>query len=289
VRPGATIALAIAIALGVCAGPSAADDEPSASLRVAVFDVGDATVRTAVASALRAHGYGVLDPQLVDTAARGARYSGSLNLGRDEARRLGQVVGATVLVLGTVSTVERESDNATHYWDSFVGLFLVDGVSGALLRYRGCRATAGDGAGALEKAMAAVRAEVASWGTLLAGAVARREQSGRDDGWDPAAVDLVSQSETAADVTPPRFFKRPAPSFTDDAERVHAVATVDLVVQFNADGTYGPVEVVRWAGFGLDEGAVEAVRAARFWPAKRDGHPVPARALLRYNFRYRER
>ena len=65
-------------------------------------------------------------------------------------------------------------------------------------------------------------------------------------------------------------------------------ATVDLVVEFGADGTIGPVEVSRWAGFGLDEAAAESVRARPFLPATVAGKPVSCRALLRYNFRVRD-
>jgi outer membrane biosynthesis protein TonB len=45
------------------------------------------------------------------------------------------------------------------------------------------------------------------------------------------------------------------------------------------------VEVVRWAGFGLDEAALSTVRQLHFAPARRDGTAVPMRVLLRYNFR----
>jgi hypothetical protein len=43
--------------------------------------------------------------------------------------------------------------------------------------------------------------------------------------------------------------------------------------------------VARWAGFGLDEATVNTVRQLHFFPAHRDGVPIPMRVLLRYNFR----
>jgi outer membrane biosynthesis protein TonB len=45
------------------------------------------------------------------------------------------------------------------------------------------------------------------------------------------------------------------------------------------------VDVVRWAGFGLDEATTETVRQMHFRPAMRNGSPVAMRVLLRYNFR----
>ena len=60
---------------------------------------------------------------------------------------------------------------------------------------------------------------------------------------------------------------------------------MDVAVEISADGRVGHVEVVRWAGFGLDEEVVSTVRRMRFRPAERDGEPVAVRVLLRYNFR----
>jgi hypothetical protein len=191
--------------------------------------------------------------------------------------------------MGTVSVVERQSDNGSLMYDAFVALFLVDGRSGKLLRYKGFRATAPDRSAALERTRGEVRAEATAWSELCRRAAAGSGSAALDPAWDPDAVAFVADPHGAAGRVPPRFFKRPSPGFTADAERAHAVATVDLVVQFNADGTYGPVEAVRWAGFGLDEAAAEAVLASRFWPARRDGKPVSARALLRYNFRFSDR
>jgi TonB family protein len=50
-------------------------------------------------------------------------------------------------------------------------------------------------------------------------------------------------------------------------------------------GEISRVEIVRWAGFGLDEAAVNTVRQLHFVPARRDGQAIPMRVLLRYNFR----
>jgi TonB family protein len=64
-----------------------------------------------------------------------------------------------------------------------------------------------------------------------------------------------------------------------------AEATVDALVEIGADGEVGQVEIVRWAGYGLNESVVATVRQMHFFPALRAGAHVPVRALLRYNFR----
>lgn len=256
--------------------------------RIAVLDAGaGAELRAAVAVAAGRAGT-VLDAALVDSAVRGTGWKGSANLSRDEARGLGLVAGADALVFVVASEVERASDNNPEAWDLLVGLLLVDARTGELLRYKGIRASGATKAMARERALEGVRAETGEWEARVRAAVDRR-LAGVGPRWDPDAIDFVTNPEGRDGLVPPRFFRRPAPTFTDDADRMRVVATVDLVVQFNADGAYGPIEVVRWAGFGLDEAAIDAVRACAFWPARRSERPVSARALLRYNFRFRDR
>jgi TonB family protein len=60
---------------------------------------------------------------------------------------------------------------------------------------------------------------------------------------------------------------------------------VDVLVDISADGEVSRTEIVRWAGFGLDEAVTSTVGQMHFRPAMREGAPVPARVLLRYNFR----
>ena len=75
------------------------------------------------------------------------------------------------------------------------------------------------------------------------------------------------------------------PAYPDSAARAEAEATVDVVVDVGTDGEVGDVQVVRWAGFGLDEITVATVRQLHFFPAMKNGTPIPMRVMLRYNFR----
>jgi TonB family protein len=285
---GAGLALVVAFALSgaAAAGTPRSRDDAAGAVRAGVFDVpGLPWVRALIAMRLRAAGATVLDSGLTDAAASGAGFDGALSRTSDEWRRIGSVVGADVLALGTGSVVEREADNGSRTWDGFLGLFLVDGRTGKLLSYRGLRAQGPERDGVVERLRAEAGAVAAQWPERCAGAVARRTVE--PEAIAAPEVDLVATPDVPG-VSPPRFFTRPAPQFTDDADRAHVVATVDLAVTFNPDGSYGPIEVLRWAGFGLDEAAVSAVRACRFFPARRGEKPVAARALLRFNFRFRE-
>jgi outer membrane biosynthesis protein TonB len=57
------------------------------------------------------------------------------------------------------------------------------------------------------------------------------------------------------------------------------------VADVGTDGEVHDVQVVRWAGFGLDEVTTATVRQLHFFPALKDGKPVRMRVMLRYNFR----
>jgi TonB family protein len=83
----------------------------------------------------------------------------------------------------------------------------------------------------------------------------------------------------------PRPFRRLQPQYPDTAARLGVAATIDVLAEIDARGEVADVEVVRWGGYGLDESVLATVRQLHFFPAQRDGAPVPMRVLLRYNFR----
>ena len=100
-------------------------------------------------------------------------------------------------------------------------------------------------------------------------------------------VDISTDEGARAnsDLREPAPYRRLHPTYTDAADRAEAEATVDAAVEIGSDGEVARVEIVRWAGFGLDESVASTIRQMHFRPATRDGEPVPVRVLLRYNFR----
>ncbi|HEX8887957.1 MAG TPA: energy transducer TonB, partial [Pyrinomonadaceae bacterium] len=87
----------------------------------------------------------------------------------------------------------------------------------------------------------------------------------------------------------PQPYRRLRPAYPEEAARADAEATVDVQVELDSEGEVAKIEVVRWAGFGLDEATINTVRQMHFRPAMRDGTPIPMRVLLRYNFRKPQR
>ncbi len=103
---------------------------------------------------------------------------------------------------------------------------------------------------------------------------------------EPAVEDAPEEGSPAAEgFRAPQPYRRLRPPYPDTAARAEAEATVDAAVEIDAGGEVRRIEIVRWAGFGLDDAVIETVRQLHFRPAMRDGAPVAVRVLLRYNFR----
>ena len=76
-----------------------------------------------------------------------------------------------------------------------------------------------------------------------------------------------------------------SPPYTALANLYRVTATVDIEVDFDESGVVSHTEIVRWAGFGLDEAVAETVRKMNWRPALKNGKAIPIRVLLRYNFK----
>ena len=79
--------------------------------------------------------------------------------------------------------------------------------------------------------------------------------------------------------------ERISPEYTAIADFYNVEATVDISVDIDSDGKILHTEIVRWAGYALDESVTEAVRKMNWRPAERKGKFLPMRILLRYNFK----
>ena len=85
-------------------------------------------------------------------------------------------------------------------------------------------------------------------------------------------------------VQPPQLEKFVPAPYPPEAKDKNIEGNVVLQLDIRADGRVVGVTVLNPAGHGFDEAAVEAARQFVFAPALRDGKPIPARILYRYNF-----
>ena len=263
---------------------------------VSVLDLG-ATPTAQIAadvlrSQLRSTGEVVVaDADLSRAAARGIGYAGSLNLTTSEARDLGAALAAEFYIIGDAQTLRRSSFQTPVYYESYCSIFLVSARTGRLLFW--------ERPSFENKEATNAEAQLSQY---LSGDDLRRRlleavrQAHADEhikrtilpSVAEAVIEEAPDDEKAAEIQGirlPRPYRRLRPAYPDSAARAEAEATVDVVVDVGTDGEVGDVQVVRWAGFGLDEITVATVRQLHFFPAMKNGTPIPMRVLLRYNFR----
>lgn len=262
---------------------------------VAVLDFGETTIGVRVADRIRAQlsrrtEFSMIDREQAGAAARGANYAGSLNLTLNEARALGASIGCDYLIVGRAETVRRSrSDNQTYY-EAIAAIFVVSARTGKLLMWDSVNEEAASEEAA-ERVLLGDRtfAHAERCRIIINRAREDEEIARRRAMQETGAVafeELPEENSLAAqEFRAPQPFRRISPTYTDAARRAEVEATVDVIVEIDTSGEVNRVEIVRWAGFGLDEAIIEAVHAMHFRPAMRAGVPVPVRVLLRYNFR----
>lgn len=263
---------------------------------VSVLDLGATPVAKTAAETLRTRlrtsgDLSVVDPDLSRAAAKGIGYSGSLNLTLAEARDLGAALAAEFYILGDAQTLRRSSFQSPVYYESYCSIFLVSARTGQLLlwerpSFENNEATTAEArlsqylsSDDLRRRLLEVIKKAHADERLKRTIVSTAPE---------AIIEEAPEDEKAAEIQGIRFprpYRRLRPAYPDTAARAEAEATVDVVVDVGTDGEVGDVQVVRWAGFGLDETTVATVRQLHFFPAMKNGSPIPMRVMLRYNFR----
>ncbi len=256
-------------------------------LRLAIVDL-DGDEPGTVTAALRSLGaeFCLLDEEQTRAAMRGSGYAGSLNLSRQEARALGMSLGCDFYILGKVQLLRRIASAEEFYYEAYAGLFIVETRTGGLISFAFERTQAATESQARAQLVELIKQQ---WPRSVAAINAAREESRAKAEVTARAPDKVIEVLTEGAETEglrlPIFYQRLKPAYPEEASLAGITATVELEVVFRDDGQVGEVEVVRWAGYGLDQSAIATVRQLRFKPAERDGRPVTVRALVRYNFR----
>ncbi|MDT7540125.1 MAG: hypothetical protein QOE33_29 [Acidobacteriota bacterium] len=263
--------------------------------RVAVLDFGDAASSHRIADELALalpsdpQRFNVLSRPQSRAAARGVGYKGSLNLSLEEARDVGAAVGCDFFFAGEAATLRRSAGSArADYFESYVALYLVSSFTGRLISWERLSAEAATADAAESDLIKQLRARASSYADAMTKARAserdaRRTSVERDT---PVVEDAPEEGSAAAkNFRTPLPYRRLRPVYTDTAARAEVEATVDALVELDERGEVQHVEIVRWAGYGLDESVVATIRQMHFRPALLGGLPVATRVLLRYNFR----
>jgi len=263
--------------------------------RVAVLDFGNSAFGMQAANDLHAalaseKELSLLDREQSRAAARGTGYSGSLNMTLSEARDLGAAIGCDFFVTGDAETLRRSASDRPSYYESYAAIFLVSARSGRLIGWQRPSVEASTPAAAAKPLRSElVDPNARQWlvqGVLRATQAERNERARALEAGVPVIEEVPEdESPAARGLQTPRPYRRLRPAYPATAARAEAEATIDALADIDEKGEVGQIRIVRWGGFGLDEATEETIQQLHFYPAMRNGKPVPMRVLLRYNFR----
>jgi len=264
--------------------------------KVSVLDFGPQPIAQQVADILRTRlrtsgAMQVADADLSRSAAKGIGYSGSLNLTVSEARDLGAALATEFYIIGDAQTLRRSSFERPVYFESYCSVFLVSTRTGNLLFWD--RPSFENNEATRAEALLSQHLSGDAFTNRLIAVIRKAQEDERiqrtvlNTPVDAVIEEAPEDEKVAAaeGIRLPRPFRRLRPAYPDTAARAEAEAIVDVAVDIRSDGEVGEVQIVRWAGFGLDESTVATVRQLHFFPAMKNSAPIPMRVLLRYNFR----
>ena len=265
--------------------------------RIAVINFGPTATGARAAGTIRksilkdsGKDFALVDSDLAQAAAAGAGYDGSLNLTTGDARDIGAAIGADVYFIGDAQTVRRSPSTGAAYFESFASVFLVSARTGRLISWER----------PLERRDTASEAEQALLQKLSSTDTSRQfqvairraledESAERKELVESPPPIILGMSDNAidspGDTREPRPYRRIKPPYPESAAIAEVEAVVDVLVDVDARGDVGKIQIARWAGYGLDQSVIDTVKQMHFFPAMQNNQPVPMRVLLRYNFR----
>ena len=226
--------------------------------------------------------YKIIDSSLSEMVFRSAKFETPFNLTTDESKTVASAIGCAYFLLVKTENQRRASLQKDDYFESTAAIYVVSSLTGRLVFWKLERAegkTANDADKTLFASTDKLSAEISK--TL--------NEVGKDEIAEkptPNIIDLPDEnSAEAKGLRPPLPFRRIKPEYTETASLYDVKATVDIEVEISETGTILKTEIVRWAGYGLDESVVNAIRKMQWRPADKNGKTLPMRVLLRYNFK----
>jgi TonB family protein len=186
--------------------------------------------------------------------------------------------------------LRRSPSEQPLYFEAYASVFIVSARTGRLVRWERPSFQAPSPEEAFKRLLAELESRDVQGRYLAALRSAQEAERAEREQSLVQSVPMIEEapeesSPAATGLRLPQPFRRLRPAYTVEAARAEAEATVDALVDLNTEGEVTRIEVVRWAGFGLDEATVSTIRQMHFRPATREGVSVPLRVLLRYNFR----
>lgn len=239
-----------------------------------------------LAERLRSADLRVVDDAAAESAFGAAEITAPFNLAADEARQIGAAIGCDYFILVKAETQRRSSFRKSVYYESTAAIFIVSSRSGQLVKWILRSSEKDTPKDALAGLTAMLPIHAAEIKDIVTGAFDDEITNNAAPINGRSRFEILDKSDPA-DKTfrSPAPYKRIKPAYTPTAYLFSVSATVDAEVDIDEKGNILRVEIVRWAGYGLDESVSDAIRSMNWRPAERNGKTLPMRVLLRYNFK----
>lgn len=230
--------------------------------------------------------YKILDSSLSETAFASANFETPFNLTTAESKTVSSAIGCRYFLLVRTENQRRASLTKDDYFEASAAIFVVSSLTGRLVFWKLELAegkTPNDANKQLYASTDKISVEISS----------KLNEVGKDELSEkptPNIIELPDENSTEAKgLRPPLPFRRIKPEYTSTASLYGIKATVDIEIEVSETGKIIKTEIVRWAGYGLDESVREAIYKMQWRPADRNGKTLPLRVLLRYNFKIIEK
>ena len=224
----------------------------------------------------------ILNSSFAETAFLSSAFEKPFNLTVEEARNTGAAIGCNYFLLVKSELLRRSAFKREEFYEAYSVVYLVSAKTGKLVFWN------------LEKLDAdlpsAAEQKLFNFTPKLANQISTQITENEKAEIKPPEKNMIEEVPAASmpaikNFRPPLPYRRISPEYTAIANYYNVEATVDILVDVDADGKILETEIVRWAGYGLDEAVREAVRKMNWRPAERSGKSLPMRILLRYNFK----
>ncbi len=224
----------------------------------------------------------ILDASLSETAYRSAKYEKPFNLSLKESKNIGAAIGCDYFLLVKADTLRRYSFEKKEFYESFAVVYTVSSRTGRLVFWKLINSEA-------ETVEKSEKKLFDSINDLSAELSDKLKLAAKEELSEKNAAKLeelpAENSPEAKNFRPPLPYKRIKPEYTKIANLYSVEATVDVEIDVDENGKILKTEIVRWAGFGLDESVTETIGKMQWRAASRDGKTLSLRVLLRYNFK----
>lgn len=224
----------------------------------------------------------LLDGDLSAAAYQSVSPGTPFNLSAVESKLIGSAIGCDFFILVRSATQRRSAFRRDEYYEAYAQLYVVSSRTGNLVFWKNQK----NEAAKPDAAATLLYDSVESLAKELVLKIRSAQNDERNAPLEPSIEEVPEpESSPAKNFTAPVPYRRIKPAYTMEAALYGVTATVEILVDTDANGAIARTEIVRWAGFGLDQSVEKAVRAMNWRPAFRGGKSLPMRFLVQYNFK----